>query len=69
MEVKVWRDGEGDPRDEGLTQLERYLQGLGVATRWLVLFDQRRGLPPIAERTTTEATTTPGGYQVTLIRA
>ncbi|HMQ33468.1 MAG TPA: ATP-binding protein [Chloroflexaceae bacterium] len=69
MEVKVWRDGEGDPRDEGLTQLEGYLQGLGVATGWLVIFDQRRGRPPIAERTTTEATTTPGGYQVTVIRA
>lgn len=69
MEVKVWRDGEGDPREEGLAQLEGYLQGLGVATGWLVVFDQRRGLPPIAERTTTEAAVTASGRQVTVIRA
>jgi hypothetical protein len=69
MEVKVWRDGEGDPREEGLAQLERYLQGLGVATGWLVIFDQRRGISPIAERTTTEMATTAGGRQVTVIRA
>jgi hypothetical protein len=69
MEVKVWRDGEGDPREEGLIQLESYLQGLGVATGWLVIFDQRRGLPPIAERTTTEAAVTASGRQVTVIRA
>jgi len=69
MEVKVWRDGEGDPKGEGLAQLERYLQGVGVATGWLLIFDQRRGDTPIAERTRAEVATTPGGYQVTLIRA
>lgn len=69
MEVKVWRDSESDPREEGLDQLGRYLQGLGVATGWLVIFDQRRGSPPIAERTTTETATTTGGRQVTVIRA
>jgi type II secretory pathway predicted ATPase ExeA len=69
MEVKVWRDGEGDPREEGLTQLEGYLQGLDVATGWLVIFDQRSGIPPIAERTTTEAVVTASGRQVTVIRA
>jgi DNA polymerase III delta prime subunit len=69
MEVKVWRDGESDPREEALEQLERYLQGLGVATGWLIVFDQRRGLPPIAERTTAEEVTTAAGRKVTLIRA
>lgn len=69
MKLKVWRDGERDPRDEGLTQLDGYLQGLGVTAGWLVIFDQRSGLPPIAERTTTETATTPGGRQACVIRA
>jgi hypothetical protein len=67
--VKVWRDGNSDPLSDGITQLDGYLQGLGLATGWLVIFDQRRGQPPIAERTTTEDTTTLSGRQVTVIRA
>jgi hypothetical protein len=69
MELKVWRDGEGDPREEGLAQLDAYLHGLGVATGWLVIFDQRRASPPIAERTTSELALTTSGRSVTLIRA
>jgi hypothetical protein len=69
LELKVWRDGTGDPLPDGLAQLDSYLQGLGLATGWLVIFDQRRGRPPIAERTTTAPALTPQGRQVTLIRA
>lgn len=69
MEIKVWRDGEGDPEEEGLEQLDRYLQGLGAATGWLVIFDQRHGLPPIAERTTSAPAMTTSGREVTVIRA
>jgi hypothetical protein len=69
IEVKVQRDGDSDPLNEGLAQLESYLQGLGVATGWLVIFDQRRGQPPIAERTSAEAAHTPNGREVTVIRA
>ena len=69
MELKVWRDGASDPRADGLTQLDAYLQGLGLATGWLVVFDQRRGLPPIAERTRAETALTPSGRQVTVIHA
>jgi hypothetical protein len=69
IEVKVQRDGDGDPLNEGLTQLESYLQGLGVATGWLVIFDQRRGQPSIAERTSAEVAHTPSGREVTVIRA
>jgi hypothetical protein len=69
IEVKVWRDGAGDPREDGIAQLDRYLHGLGVATGGLVIFDQRRGQPPIAERTTAEDATTLSGRQVTVIRA
>ena len=68
MELKVWRDHEKDPLEEGLGQLDGYLSGLGLETGWLVIFDRRSGLPPIAERTTTEPATTPAGRRVTVIR-
>jgi len=68
MELKVWRDGESDPLKEGLAQLDHYLDGLSLATGWLVIFDQRGGLPEINERTTTEVAATPSGRTVTVIR-
>ncbi|MEM7535923.1 MAG: AAA-like domain-containing protein [Chloroflexota bacterium] len=69
MELKVWRDGKKDPLNDGLEQLEGYLNGLGLETGWLVIFDQRSGLPDISERTTTEMEVTPNGKTVTVIRA
>jgi hypothetical protein len=68
MELKVWRDGERDPLNEGLAQLDQYLNGLGLDTGWLVIFDQRSGLPDISERTTTESATSPAGRAITVIR-
>jgi hypothetical protein len=68
MELKVWRDGRPDPLNEGLSQLDERLSGLGLDTGWLVIFDQRSGLPEISERTTTETATTPSGRLVTVIR-
>lgn len=68
MELKVWRDGEKDPSTRGLEQLDRYLDGLGLESGWLVIFDQRSGLPDIAERTTTEDAITPSGRTVAVIR-
>ena len=69
IELKVWREHEPDPREEGLEQLEAYLAGLGLASGWLVIFDRRPGLPRLAERTTVEEARTPGGREVRLIRA
>lgn len=69
MELKVWRDGAADPLAQGLVQLDNYLNGLGLETGWLVIFDQRSGLPDISERTTTEDANTPSGRAVTVIRA
>ncbi|MEM7536336.1 MAG: hypothetical protein AAF639_29405 [Chloroflexota bacterium] len=69
MELKVWRDGEKDPLADGLIQLDTYLKGLTLDSGWLVIFDQRSGLPDIADRTTTELMQTPSGREVTLIRA
>ena len=68
MELKVWRDAEKDPVDKGLVQLDRYLAGLGLDQGWLVIFDQRSGLPPIEDRTTTERRTTTSGRLVIVIR-
>lgn len=68
MELKVWREGRPDPLKAGLEQLDRYLAGLGLTTGWLVIFDQRPGIPPIAERTTTEQAKTPGNRPITVIR-
>jgi type II secretory pathway predicted ATPase ExeA len=69
IELKVWRDGEGDPLEEGLAQLDAYLAGLGQETGWLVIFDRRGGQPPISRRTSSAEMETPGGRTVTVIRA
>jgi hypothetical protein len=69
IELKVWRDGAPDPLAEGLAQLDAYLTGLDAAAGWLVLFDQRGGQPPIAERTSAAPAVTPAGRAVTVIRA
>jgi hypothetical protein len=68
MELKVWRDGKPDPLVEGLAQLDQYLNGLGLDTGWLVIFDQRSGLPDISERTSAETATSPVGLTITVIR-
>ena len=68
IELKVWRTGRPNPLTAGLEQIDRYLTGLGLHTGWLVIFDQRESLPPIAERTTVEMIESPQGYQITVIR-
>ncbi len=69
FELKVWRAERPDPLAEGLRQLDAYLAGLGLESGWLVLFDQRPGLPDISQRTTSERLQTPGGRTVIVIRA
>lgn len=56
-------------RDVRDYQLEGYLAGLGFDSGWLVIFDQRSGQPPLAERTRATAATTPAGRRVTVLRA
>ena len=68
MELKVWRQGRPDPLSAGLDQLDRYLTGLSLDTGWLVIFDQREGLPSIAARTTTEQVASPDHRLITVIR-
>ncbi len=69
LELKVWREGRPEPLAEGLKQLDGYLARLGLSTRWLVLFDQRSGQPPLEQRTRAERATTPAGRVVRVIHA
>jgi hypothetical protein len=69
LEMKVWRKGKPDPLDEGLTQLDGYLDRLGLDTGALVIFDRRPQAAPVAERTAFTEATTPSGRTVTVLRA
>jgi hypothetical protein len=68
MELKVWADKRTDPIKEGLPQLDKYLSGLSLDTGWLVIFDRRKGLPPLSDRTTTENVISPAGREIIVIR-
>jgi hypothetical protein len=68
IELKVRRE-KLDPLTKGLTQLDKYLDGLGLDTGWLVIFDRRPGLPPMGERISTEQVISPSGRTITLIRS
>ncbi len=69
LELKVWRDGEADPKERGLSQLDGYLARLGLDTGILVVFDRRADRSPIADRTCLGQTTSPAGREVILLRA
>jgi hypothetical protein len=68
IELKVWRKGRPDPLIAGLVQVDRYLTGLSLDQGWLVIFDQREGLGPIADRTTVESAETASGRSIVVIR-
>ncbi len=79
LELKVWRDKKPDPLSQGLSQLDEYLQRLGLDHGYLVIFDRRSdqgsergsdhkiedGQPAIA----IENTVSPAGHRVWLLRA
>ncbi|CAO5191757.1 AAA family ATPase [Frankia sp. AiPs1] len=69
VELKVRREHQADPLPAGLRQLDGYLDRTGLDHGVLVVFDSRPGAPPITERTTITAITSPGGRPVTLLRA
>jgi hypothetical protein len=68
MELKVWRPNKKDPLQQGLMQLDKYLDGLGLDTGWLVIFDRRPDLPPIEDRATVETALSPSGREIIVIR-
>jgi len=69
IELKVWRDDRKDPLNEGLTQLDRYLDRVGNEGGVLVLFDCRSTAAPIEERTYEEKHVTPKGRPIRVLRA
>ena len=48
--------------------INRLLGRPDFALGWLVIFDQRSGLPPISERTSTTQSVTPAGRTATVVR-
>jgi hypothetical protein len=69
MELKTWREGRSDPVPSGLAQLDGYLDGLGLGTGWLVIFDERPAAGPTSVRTRREAARSPAGREITIIYA
>jgi hypothetical protein len=68
LEIKVRAAGDPDPLDEGLVQLDDYLDRLSLDTGTLVLFDRRPNAPSIVERTDLTEVTSPAGRAITLFR-
>jgi hypothetical protein len=69
MELKAWCEGRPDPLPAGLAQLDGYLDGLGLSTGWLVIFDERPGAGPASSRTHRELVRSPAGREITVIHA
>lgn len=69
FELKVRGPKEGDPLEEGLEQLDEYLDRLGLNTGVLALFDRRPKAPPIARRSGLSQVQSPKGRTITLLRA
>jgi hypothetical protein len=69
IELKVRHPGRPDPLEDGLAQLDPYLDRLSLGTGTLVVFDRRPSAPPLPERTTLTTACTPAGRHVALLRA
>jgi hypothetical protein len=69
LELKLWRGGEADPLAKGLSQLDGYLDRLGLDDGVLVIFDRRPAAAPIDQRTRFEQATSPAGRAITVLRA
>lgn len=67
MELKAWRDGRPDPRPTGLAQLDGYLDGLGLPTGWLVIFDERSRAEPTSIRTRRELVRSPARREIIVV--
>jgi hypothetical protein len=69
IELKVRQPGRPDPLDEGLTQLDAYLDRLGLKEGTLLIFDRTPQAPPLPERTSVNTVETRTGREITLVRA
>ncbi|MBO0802916.1 MAG: ATP-binding protein [Nocardiopsaceae bacterium] len=68
FELKVWWTGKPDPLEEALPQFDKYLARLRLGAGTLIIFDRRENPAPVAERSGTEALTSPAGHAITLLR-
>jgi len=68
LELKVWREHQPDPLQQGLAQLDGYLDRLEFDTGVLAVFDSRPDTAPITERTAFSEVQTSSGRTVTLLR-
>jgi len=68
LELKVWRKHQTDPLEQGLAQLDRYLDRLELDTGVLVIFNTRPDAAPITERTAFSEVQTSSGRTVTVLR-
>lgn len=66
--VKVRRDRDVDPVVEGLTQVDDSLGRHGLCDGWLVIFDRRKGLPPVSQRIRTSTEDSPAGNKIVVVR-
>lgn len=66
--VKVRRDRDADPAVEGLVQVDESLARHGIEDGWLVIFDRRKGLPPVSQRVRATKSETPAGRQIVVVR-
>lgn len=69
LELKVWRAGQPDPLERGLSQLDGYLDRLGLDQGVLVLFDRRPEAAPLPDRLGFHPASSPSGRAVTVLRA
>lgn len=68
IEIKVRGAHDADPLAAGLSQLDGYLDRLGLDTGTLALFDRRPTAPAIHERTGITTTASPAGRTITVFR-
>lgn len=69
IELKIWWPKKADPLPQGLAQLDRYLDRLGVDQGTLVIFDRRDTAAPWEERGTIHQSESPDGRAITVVRA
>jgi hypothetical protein len=66
--VKVRRERDADPAVEGLGQVDASLARHALEHGWLVIFDRRKGLPPVSQRIRATTAETPAGRQIVVVR-
>jgi hypothetical protein len=69
IELKVRRQGKGNPLKEALNQLDKYLDQLGLDTGYLVIFDRRDSALRRRPNPAITTTSTPDGHDITLLTA